>query len=108
MLPANQVEEALFLGMEMENDTSKKTVQKRGGAIKSNAAWFGPRLGRKKRSLTLDDEVLDIIDNKINRKPNSASEDLVLQYLKNYPWVLVPVIGEGIFRVKNEANFKTP
>lgn len=96
ILPANEVEEAFLTGADVENDSLRKNIEKRGT---SSTAWFGPRLGRKKRSLNLvDDEFADTSDSKLsqNRRSNAADDTMNVAFLlKNYPWLLVPALGDG-------------
>ncbi|XP_065209712.1 PBAN-type neuropeptides-like isoform X2 [Planococcus citri] len=95
VLPANEVEEALLIGADVENDSLRSSVEKRGT---SSTAWFGPRLGRKKRSLNLaDDDFADTQDSKlgVNHKSSPIDETVNVAFLlKNYPWLLVPALGD--------------
>ena len=99
VLSANEVEEALLLGSDVEGDSGHRNLEKRGT---SSTAWFGPRLGRKKRSLnSADDEFIDTSDsnklNSVNRKnSNSADDSTSVAFLfKNYPWLVVPALSDG-------------
>lgn len=84
---SDDVNDASLLGIELEGDQVTKSIHKRHHPS-SNTAWFGPRLGRKKRSIVLDEDFFDMLDH--NQK-NSADDDV--QIIK-HP-IALPLIIEG-------------
>lgn len=81
------MEEAILLGSELDrHHAHRRSIHKRDHSAANNPAWFGPRLGRKKRSISSDDEILEILDER------NRDEDL--QLLKNYPWALIVSDGK--------------
>ena len=53
--------------------------------IKRKYLWFGPRLGRKKRTLPVQDD-----ESQFDRNSNDES---VIEFIKESPWALVPLKG---------------
>lgn len=92
-IPAKEVEEALFVGAQTDNNSFQDGIQKRGS---SNGVRFGSSFGRKKRSLTLDDEIMETLESKFNHKSSTPDDAIsVSQLIKNYPWLVVSILGDG-------------
>jgi len=82
-------------GGAMESPSEEGEVDKRGGTPNSSGMWFGPRLGRKKRSVQESsgsshpaaEDTTESATTSIDMKP-------VLKMLHNSDWaVIVPVRG---------------
>lgn len=85
---SDDVNDASLLGIELDGDQVAKNIHKRHHPS-SNTAWFGPRLGRRKRSIILDEDIFDMLDD--HNLKNSADDDV--QILK-HP-ITLPLIIEG-------------
>lgn len=52
--------------------------------IKRKYLWFGPRLGRKKRTATYDGQVDKTLD-----------DETIAEVIRESPWALVPIRGNN-------------
>lgn len=92
LAPPDLIEEAMLLGLEMglardrDQDNGHQLFKKRDNHAAAGPLWFGPRLGRRKRSL--DDE-----DYKFEDKNNDFDEDdeEFNDLLKTSPWAIIPL-----------------
>ncbi|KAL1463443.1 hypothetical protein WDU94_015194 [Cyamophila willieti] len=100
------IEEAMLLGLEMglAQDGDGHQIFKKH---KSSAAqelngplWFGPRLGRRKRSLDEDD-----FEDKVNELDDEEAEEGISDLLRTSPWAIIPLRAKSSITYRNTANF---
>lgn len=67
----------------------EQNEEKRGPAANNGGMWFGPRLGRKKRSL----ETVDSLEH----SRESLDTRTLVKILHNFNWAIVPIKGKLTF-----------
>lgn len=87
------VKQAMLLGLELDRGlTHAHSPEHSTSPSSSNTAWFGPRLGRRKRSVVLDDELFENLDDGNRKNSNNVEDDA--QIIRHFPSSM-PVIIRG-------------
>lgn len=79
----------MLLGLEMglARDPDNPLLAKRANpAVANGPMWFGPRLGRRKRSLDEDEE-----EEKMNELEEEEGEEGIRDLLRTSPWAIIPL-----------------
>ncbi|XP_017302412.2 PBAN-type neuropeptides-like [Diaphorina citri] len=97
------IEEAMLLGLEMglARDPDNPLLAKRANpAVANGPMWFGPRLGRRKRSLDEDEE-----EEKMNELEEEEGEERISDLLRTSPWAIIPLRAKSSISYRSARNF---
>lgn len=83
----------LEMGLARDADSSSHEIyKKRNNPAAAGPLWFGPRLGRRKRSLDDDD---DKFEDRVNELDDEEGEEGIRDLLRSSPWAIIPLRNKG-------------